>query len=70
VPCPTLITLGSKEVESNMAFQGLPRDLQALAASRPSLRTEIIAGADHFYTGQRHALADKVERWLRSLLPG
>ena len=63
VRCPTLITLGGKEVQGNMAFQGVPQDL----AGRPnSMQVEILPGADHFYTGTRAELADTVESWLRS----
>jgi hypothetical protein len=62
IRCPLLFTFGSKEVESNMAFQGVP---EALFAHEPSPAVEVIPGGDHFYTGLRAELADLIERWLR-----
>jgi pimeloyl-ACP methyl ester carboxylesterase len=65
VPCPTLITLGRAEVESNMAFHGAPEALAAVAARQHAIRVEVIPGADHFYTATRKEVADRVESWLR-----
>ncbi len=67
VPCPTLVTLGSVEVENNMAFRGLPEAMAALAVKQPLLQTLTIPGADHFYTGVRGELLAQVETWLRAL---
>jgi pimeloyl-ACP methyl ester carboxylesterase len=66
VPCPILITLGSIEVAGNMAFRGAP---EALVIGNRSRRLTVagIVGADHFYTGVRADLIDRVEAWLRSL---
>jgi dienelactone hydrolase len=68
VPCPTLITFGGVEVEKNMAFRGSPEALEELAARQPRLRTETVAGADHFYTGVRAEAVAVVEAWLRAAL--
>jgi pimeloyl-ACP methyl ester carboxylesterase len=68
IPCPTLVTLGRIEVESNMAFQGTAEALEPVKARRPQLRIEMIDGADHFYTGVREALGDQVTRWLQTAL--
>ena len=65
--CPTLIALGSKEVENNMAFQNLPETLGEMAAKHRFLRVETIVGADHFYTGVRKEVVACVEAWLRTL---
>lgn len=70
VPCPTLIILGSTEVENNMAFRGLPEALAELAVRRQQLRVETVAGADHFYSGVRDEVVNRVETWLRSALGG
>jgi dienelactone hydrolase len=70
VPCPTLVILGGLEVASHVAFRGAPEDLAALAARHPRLRGEVIAGADHFYTGVRPEVAARVETWLRTAVPG
>jgi hypothetical protein len=69
VKCPSLITLGSVEMESNPAFQGAPEALGALPPRQPAVQLEIIAGADHFYTGVRAELVGRVETWLRMALP-
>jgi alpha/beta superfamily hydrolase len=66
VPCPTLLTLGSVEVENNMAFRGVPEALSALGDQQGRLTVATIAGADHFYSGARPALLACVESWLRS----
>ncbi len=66
VPCPTLVTLGSVEVANNMAFQGLPEALAELVGRQRQLRVEVVAGADHFYTGSRKEAVAAVEAWLRS----
>jgi pimeloyl-ACP methyl ester carboxylesterase len=65
VRCPTLVTLGSQEVENNMAFRGAPEALKELAACHPTLRPVTIAGADHFYSAARDELVRQVEQWLR-----
>jgi alpha-beta hydrolase superfamily lysophospholipase len=64
--CPTLITLGSVEVDGNMAFQGAPEELTRLGQRYPHLQVELIDGADHFYTGVRPQMLDRVEAWLRA----
>jgi alpha/beta superfamily hydrolase len=69
VPCPALVTLGALEVETNPAFRGLPEALHEVTARRPHLRATTVAGADHFYTGVRDELLDRIEGWLRELLP-
>lgn len=61
VNCPILQTLGEREAGSNMAFQGAA---EAVARAAPAVRVEIIAGADHFYTGTRDQLLACVEQWL------
>lgn len=67
-PCPVLVTLGSKEVESNMAFRGAPESLLALRDRQERLDVQVIAGADHFYTGVRQELTACMEGWLRTAL--
>ena len=62
--CPVLLTFGSREVESNMAFRGVPEALATLGGHQ--LQTTVIDGADHFYTDRREAVAAQVETWLRA----
>jgi hypothetical protein len=40
-----------------------------VAGRVPRVRVEEIAGADHFYSGAREALLDRVEGWLRAKYP-
>jgi pimeloyl-ACP methyl ester carboxylesterase len=65
--CPTLVTLGEVEVGNNVAFRDAP---QAIAEVRPQparLAIEVITGADHFYTGVRAELVERLAAWLRKL---
>ncbi len=70
VRCPALVTFGAAEVEGNMAFRAAPEELARLAARRGTLSVATVAGADHFYTGVRDALFERVEAWLRSVPAG
>jgi pimeloyl-ACP methyl ester carboxylesterase len=67
MPCPTLLTLGSREVENNMAFRGAPEAVTELVSKRKNLSVETIEGADHFYYGVREELCMRVEAWLRRI---
>ena len=67
--CPTLITLGGQEVQTNMAFQGLPEELQNHSGQHRTLEVALIPDADHFYTGVRGDLVECIDRWLRATLP-
>jgi dienelactone hydrolase len=69
VPCPLLVTFGSLEVENNMAFRGAPQELEALAAKHGRLAVEVIAGADHFYSGARQEVVGAVKAWLQATFP-
>ncbi len=61
LPCPTLVTFGSVELENNMAFRGSPEAI----TPRKGLSVEIVPGADHFYTAARTELVEVLERWLQ-----
>lgn len=65
--CPTLITFGSVEVQSNVAFRGLPEALEEATAGQPHITIATIAGADHVYSGVRAELIARIERWLAKL---
>jgi pimeloyl-ACP methyl ester carboxylesterase len=69
VPCPTLVTLGGREVEDNMAFRGAPEELRALAGRQGRLRVVTVPDADHFYSAARGALTARVVDWLRTAAP-
>jgi pimeloyl-ACP methyl ester carboxylesterase len=61
VACRVLLTLGEVEAAHNMAFTGAARDA---AQQAPAVKVEVVAGADHFYTGVRERLVECVARWL------
>lgn len=67
VRTPTLVTLGSLEVENNMAFRGAAEELQAMRDRHGQLTVQTVAGADHFYSGTRTELIASVENWLSGL---
>lgn len=63
---PALVTYGGQETQSNPAFQGLPDDIeQSAAANSLPLTLAVVAGADHFYSGCRSELLQRVDRWLK-----
>lgn len=65
LPCPALFTYGSKEL-SGTPFAGMPDALKSLANGKQ--RTiEVIADADHVYTGVADKLAARVVAWLSGL---
>ncbi len=63
---PALYTFGAVELESNMAFRGLPAALAALVANHGQTEIATVAGADHFYSAARGPLSAQVLSWLRS----
>jgi alpha/beta superfamily hydrolase len=58
------VTLGSIEMENNMAFRGAADAVADIAQKTPAIAVEVVAGADHFYTGVRPELAGRIERFL------
>ena len=56
VTCPTQFVFGEQEVATNIAFQGLPDTI--------GRSVSIVPGADHFYTGLRHELWNRLYRGL------
>ncbi|MFM7148413.1 MAG: alpha/beta hydrolase family protein, partial [Gemmataceae bacterium] len=61
---PTLLTFGGGEIESNVAFRDAPA---AVAQVAPKIRVEVVPQADHFYSGLRQPLFEKLDKWLDSL---
>ncbi len=66
LPCPTLVTYGTRELQADAAFTGMPEAIEAICQERP-VQVAVIAGADHLYTGVHDALADRLERWINKL---
>jgi pimeloyl-ACP methyl ester carboxylesterase len=65
VRVPTLVTYGSSEVQSDLAFRGMPEAAEQCATAANHLRVAVIAGADHIYTACHDALAERIAAWLR-----
>lgn len=63
--CRTLFAFGTLEVAGNVAFTGMPAEIERLAQERPHICLATVAGADHFYAGCRSELIAHLERWLR-----
>lgn len=69
VAVPALFTYGSKELDSGgIAFAGLPEALVKLPDKCGPLDVEVIAGADHNYTGCGESLAGAMSKWTQSRL--
>ena len=64
VPCRTLVTFGSIELENNIAFRGSP-ELLAPIAARTDVKVEVIENADHFYSQARDIVVELVTSWLQ-----
>ena len=74
LPVPTLFTFGSGEVQQGIAFRGFPEALEEARgagargaearAGGARLKTVVIAGGDHHYTGVQGDLLNAIERWL------
>lgn len=67
VSCPTLVTYGSSEVQSELAFRGMPEAVRECATPANKLQVAVIAGADHIYTAQHDSLAAQINRWVSRL---
>lgn len=65
LPCPALFTYGGQELQSNVAFQGLAAELEALDPQRQRWAVETVADADHFYSAARDGLWSRIGRWLK-----
>lgn len=64
---PTLFTFGSVETQQHAAFARMPEDLEAVAQFNPQVRVDVIAGADHVYSGTRSELLARIDFWLKRI---
>jgi pimeloyl-ACP methyl ester carboxylesterase len=67
LPLPTLFTFGSQEVLQGIAFREFPDELVKFETTGARIKTAVIGGGDHHYTGVQGVLLDTIERWLRKL---
>jgi hypothetical protein len=74
LPCPTLFTFGSAELQTHVAFRGLDEAITTAAhdseTGNSAIQVATIAGADHVYSGCRSELIARIDNWLRTLSPG
>lgn len=66
--CPALVTYGSQELETSIAFAGMPDALKKVPMALGSLDVEIVEGADHNYSGVTENLAGVTTKWIRTQL--
>jgi pimeloyl-ACP methyl ester carboxylesterase len=70
LPVPTLFTFGSSEVQQGIAFRGFPEALEEARGAGARLKTVVVAGGDHHYTGVQGDLLNTIERWLHQQARG
>ena len=64
IEIPTLMLFGEKELNENVAFEGLRDNLALLSAEWNSLTIQEIDDADHFYTSRFNEVGENIVRWL------
>lgn len=64
VQCPTLVLIGTESAKNAAAFDGLPADLERMAAGRPGLNVVAVEGADISYQGHFGAPFEHMIDWL------
>ena len=64
IEIPTLMLFGERELNENVAFEGLRDDLALLTAGWNSLTIQEIEEADHFYTSRFNEVGENILRWL------
>jgi len=69
VQVPVVFTYGTFEVQSGIAFRGMPEALEDLQQSGAKLDVQVVAGADHVYSTACDELATGLGRWARKRLP-
>jgi pimeloyl-ACP methyl ester carboxylesterase len=69
VGVPLLVSYGSRELQTDVAFRGMPEAIELLGG-RERRQVAVIAGGDHSYSTVELTLADRVDLWLRRHLAG
>ncbi|MFT5300528.1 MAG: pimeloyl-ACP methyl ester carboxylesterase [Mariniblastus sp.] len=64
IEVPTLLVFGQKELDQDLAFDGLRPQLETLKNGWNALDIEEIEDADHFYTAKFAAVDEQLVRWL------
>lgn len=62
---PTLFVYGGKELETGgISFRGMPEAIQSARRHEADCTVEVIASADHLYTGSTGQLAKTITNWI------
>lgn len=64
IEIPTLMLFGERELNENVAFEGLRDNLALLNDGWNSLTIQEIEEADHFYTSRFNEVGENIVRWL------
>jgi hypothetical protein len=67
--CPTLLTYGAMELREQVAFSGIPEEVEKLGPPADRFNLVVIAGADHVYTGASDILGHRISKWVGRLQP-
>jgi pimeloyl-ACP methyl ester carboxylesterase len=62
--CPVLLLFGERELASNPAFHGLRDSVAGATRHLPDVETEIVPGADHFYSGVNQQVTERMGSWI------
>ena len=62
--CPLLVLVGSRSVETSMAFYTTPEALRGAGENHPHVQFELIDGADTNYTGCEQVPFERAAAWL------
>ena len=66
VGIPLLVSYGSRELDADVSFRGMPEEIEKLPAVAPR-QVAVLAGGDHHYATVESALADRIDLWLSRL---
>ncbi len=66
LPVPLLVSYGSRELQTDVAFRGMPEEIEKLPSKAPR-QIAVIAGGDHSYSTVELSLAERIELWLSRL---
>ena len=61
VSVPVWFSYGSREVQADIAFRGMPEALAELPPGAAPRQVAVLAGGDHSYATVEMALADRIE---------
>jgi len=69
IELPTWLAFGERELEDNDAFRGIIDQIEQLGLDSDLFATQIIPGANHYYTGQMVIAANTFCEWIKKRFP-